>query len=97
MINNKSSAIKPALIFIISLAVIMALGAIVYLAIFKKPSPIAVQPTATPTATPISTTSVDTSGNFKIAYSLVDGIYIANSDGASAQKVFDCPIYEASS
>ncbi len=59
MINEKSSAAKPALIFVILLVIIIALGAIVYLTMFKKSSPATVQPTATPTENLI--TNVDIS------------------------------------
>jgi hypothetical protein len=48
MINEKSSNAKPALIFAILLVIIMALGAIVYLAMFKKTLPITVQPVTNP-------------------------------------------------
>lgn len=46
--NEKSSATKPVLVFVILLAVIITLGAIVYLTISKKPSPISVQPAKSP-------------------------------------------------
>ncbi len=48
MINEKSSAAKPALIFVVLFAVIITLGAIIYLAMFKKSLPTAVQPAKNP-------------------------------------------------
>jgi len=105
MAENKLSPQTKVLITVIILfALAAALNVAGHLSSLKNNPPVAVQPTEestiistlTPTPTPVPTVTVSNE-NFKIAYSLDDGIYIANSDGTSARKVFDCPIYKTNS
>lgn len=96
MINEKSSATKPVLVFVILLAVIMALVAIIYLTMFKKSSPISVQPAESPTATPIATpvsemtpaSEVDAKEGILLYVSEGD-LWQANKNGKENVKLID--------